>query len=97
MNRTFWRKDFTPTECLLMDALTGPNTGKVVPYSELLIALGFNNISILRQYISRLRKKIEKDPALPDLIITHRGVGYSFLANGRLVYRGNQDTRFEEV
>lgn len=35
-------------------------------------------MGVLRQMISRLRKKVERDPALPDHILTHRGVGYSF-------------------
>jgi hypothetical protein len=36
------------------------------------------NIDNLRQSISRLRKKIEVDPALPRVIITHHHEGYSF-------------------
>lgn len=81
----------TPTEQCLLDYLVA-NRGRIVPYAELIGVLvahreapteveSFNRerlIRILRQYISRLRKKIENDPALPDLIITHRGEGYSF-------------------
>jgi DNA-binding response OmpR family regulator len=37
-----------------------------------------NNIGTLRQWTSRLRKKIEKDPAFPNVIITHHRRGYSF-------------------
>jgi DNA-binding response OmpR family regulator len=36
-----------------------------------------NDRSIDNQ-IARLRKKIERDPANPDLIKTIRGVGYTF-------------------
>jgi hypothetical protein len=32
----------------------------------------------LQAYISLLRKKIEIDPALPNVIITHHKLGYSF-------------------
>jgi len=41
---------------------------------------GNSNKSIhhLRAYIARLRKKIEIDPALPRVIITHHRQGYSF-------------------
>jgi len=36
------------------------------------------SIHNLRAYISRLRKKIEVDPALPSVIIIHHRQGYSF-------------------
>jgi DNA-binding response OmpR family regulator len=36
------------------------------------------NIGNLRTYISRLRNKIEVDPAVPRVIITHHRRGYSF-------------------
>lgn len=34
--------------------------------------------SLVRVHISRLRQKVEKDPTNPGLILTVRGVGYSF-------------------
>jgi len=41
---------------------------------------GNPSISIhnLRAYINRLREKIEMDPALPRVILTHHRQGYSF-------------------
>jgi len=36
------------------------------------------SIHHLRAYIARLREKIETDPALPNVIITHYDQGYSF-------------------
>jgi len=36
------------------------------------------SIQHLRAYINRLREKIEIDPALPRVIITHHRQGYSF-------------------
>jgi len=36
------------------------------------------NLGVLKQYIWRLRRKIEKDPDKPHYILTERGVGYRF-------------------
>jgi len=55
--------------------------GRIVSYRELLEAMSPGkpiNIGNLRQYIVRLRNKVEIDPALPSVIITHHGHGYSF-------------------
>lgn len=75
----------TPGEFHLLEYLVR-NAGQVLTHEQLLEAISANlsrpNMGILRQYISRLRKKIEKDAALPSLIITYRGLGYSFSAEG---------------
>lgn len=41
-----------------------------------------DQMQYLRVWISRLRKKIEPDPAHPSVIRTVQGVGYMFLADG---------------
>ena len=58
--------------------------GVVVPLLEG-IADGFLITDLQRRLVylgSRLRSKIGVDPSLPSLIITHRGVGYSFSPGG---------------
>lgn len=69
----------TPTEHRLLTCLVH-SAGCIVSHRELLEAMSADSIDSLRQYISRLRNKIEIDPALPRVIITHRGLGYSFAA-----------------
>ena len=70
-------RKLTLKEQRLFDLLK-QESGRVVLYSELIDILPASGIHTLRQYISRLRQKIEKDPALPDIIITHWGQGYSY-------------------
>lgn len=69
----------TPTECRLLVCLVH-NTGRIVSHHQLLEAMSgeSRNVENLRQYISRLRNKIETDPALPRVIITRHKSGYSF-------------------
>jgi len=71
----------TPTEDRLLTCLVR-NGGRIVSHRELLEAMSAGNpsksIHHLRAYIARLRKKIEIDPGLPTVIITHYGLGYSF-------------------
>ena len=70
----------TPTERRLLTCLVR-NEGRIVSHRGLLEAMSPGkpvNIGNLRQYIVRLRNKVEIDPALPSVIITNHGHGYSF-------------------
>jgi len=78
-----WDKSahLTPTEHRLLEHLLH-NAGRVVSHKELLEAMSSgkpsSSIHNLRACIARLRNKIEVDPALPRVIITHHRQGYSF-------------------
>jgi len=69
-----------PTERRLLTCLVR-NAGRIVSHAGLLEAIAHPNSTrghlSLVQNISRLRKKIEIDPALPRVIITHHRQGYS--------------------
>ncbi len=81
------RIDLRPTEYRLLNHLI-QNAGWVVPHDTLLAKVwGYEyreETHYLRLYINYLRKKIERDPAHPEYILTERGVGYRFVD-----YRGN--------
>jgi DNA-binding response OmpR family regulator len=76
------RIDLRPTEYRLLNHLI-QNAGWVVPHDTLLAKVwGYEyreETHYLRLYINYLRKKIERDPAKPDYILTERGVGYRFV------------------
>ena len=78
-----WDKSahLTPTERRLLDCLVR-NEGRIVSHGELLEGIGHPNSRrgrhILTQNVSLVRKKLEMDPALPTVIITHHSQGYSF-------------------
>jgi two-component system KDP operon response regulator KdpE len=63
---------------LLHELATHPN--RVMLHEELLTRVwGLeyrNDLDYLRAYVRYLRCKLEADPANPQLIITHAGVGY---------------------
>ena len=46
---------------------------------------GLDDARTVAVHISNLRKKIEADPARPQYIVTHRGLGYQFSDGWRLV------------
>jgi two-component system KDP operon response regulator KdpE len=69
----------TPNEYELLKVLV-VNAGKVMTHKHLLIAVWgpeyIDEFHMLRVNISNLRRKIESDPARPQIIITESGVGY---------------------
>ncbi|MEW5903947.1 MAG: response regulator [Pseudomonadota bacterium] len=71
----------TPIEYRLLCAMLA-EPGKVLTYRHLLHAVwgksyGESN-HYLRIYVSRLRQKLERDPAQPEHFLTETGVGYRF-------------------
>jgi two-component system KDP operon response regulator KdpE len=71
-----------PTEYRLLYHLV-ENAGWIVPHEELVRKVWGpayeGERSLLRLYITYLRKKIEPDPSSPRYILTERGIGYRFL------------------
>lgn len=73
----------TPTEAKLLYILMR-NAGHTVTADFILQRLWPLELvqeERLRVYVHRLRRKIEKTPTNPRYIISHRGVGYTFLGN----------------
>lgn len=69
----------TPTEFRLLNVLA-ERAGQVVPAEDLLRTVWgddyVNDLHYVRLYIGYLRAKLEEDPAHPQLIVTHRSLGY---------------------
>jgi two-component system KDP operon response regulator KdpE len=69
----------TPIEYRLLGELAR-NAGKVMTHSHLLRQVwgpGYAQQShYLRVYMTQLRRKLERDPAQPRLLLTEPGVGY---------------------
>lgn len=72
----------TPNEYKLL-CLLSKNVGKVLTHTYITQQIWGrsweNDIASLRVFMATLRKKIEKDPAAPQYIQTHIGVGYRML------------------
>ncbi|GLY07373.1 MULTISPECIES: response regulator [Actinoplanes] len=71
----------TPTEWQLLEHLVR-HPGKLVTQRELLHDVWGPQYSretnYLRQYMARLRRKLETDPARPEHLLTEPGMGYRF-------------------
>jgi two-component system KDP operon response regulator KdpE len=71
----------TPTEWSVLDLLVR-NRGRLVGRKELLRAIWGpverKETSYLRVYMAQLRRKLERDPAHPEHLITEAGMGYRF-------------------
>jgi two-component system KDP operon response regulator KdpE len=69
----------TPTEFKLLVCLA-KHEGRVLPHSYLLTQVWGaeykDELNYLKLYISYLRKKLEKNPSQPELILTEWGIGY---------------------
>jgi len=69
----------TATEYSLL-ALFIRHAGKVLTHTHIIKEIWgipyTDNIQIIRVHIAQLRKKIERNPTLPELLITEPGVGY---------------------
>lgn len=56
------------------------NAGKVLTHNYIIREIWGNtygeNVQILRVHVAQLRKKIEKNPSIPEILITESGVGY---------------------
>jgi two-component system, OmpR family, KDP operon response regulator KdpE len=75
------RVHLTPTEFKLLAVLM-ENAGRVVSQRDLLEQVWgheyIDDIYYPRVYISQLRRKIERDPANPNYILTEHRIGYRF-------------------
>jgi two-component system KDP operon response regulator KdpE len=74
----------TPNEYELLKVLV-EHAGKVMTHKHLLLAVWgpeyVGEFHMLRVNISNLRRKIEPDPARPQIIVTESGVGYRLKAD----------------
>jgi two-component system KDP operon response regulator KdpE len=75
----------TPTEWHLLEHLAR-NRGRLVGQAELLQAVWgpqyHDETNYLRVFMSQLRKKLERDPSHPEVLITEPGMGHRFVATG---------------
>jgi two-component system, OmpR family, KDP operon response regulator KdpE len=71
----------TSTEFALL-AMLAKNSGRVLTHQSILKEIwGFGYVGqtqYLRVFVAQLRKKIEENPAKPQLLITESGIGYRF-------------------
>jgi two-component system KDP operon response regulator KdpE len=73
----------TPTEWALLRALLG-HAGRTLTHHQLFDEVWGRSHGdaqqYLRVYVAHLRRKLERDPLRPTLILTDAGVGYRFVA-----------------
>lgn len=73
------RVRLTKTEWGLLETLA-THPGKLLTHSWLLERVwgpGYaNDLEVLRVFVSQLRRKVERDPTRPSIILTEPGVGY---------------------
>jgi two-component system KDP operon response regulator KdpE len=74
----------TPTEWDLLRAFVA-NAGRTLTHHQIFRAVwghagGGDPQAYLRVHVANLRRKIERDPVRPTLVVTEPGVGYRFRA-----------------
>jgi two-component system KDP operon response regulator KdpE len=93
LNRRLVKKEgevvsLTRTEWMLLQHLAA-NAGKVMLNTELLSKVWGpeyrDDLQYLRVWVSRLRSKLEPDPANPSIIKTLQGIGYLLDAEGHFL------------
>jgi two-component system, OmpR family, KDP operon response regulator KdpE len=71
----------TPTEWHILEILVH-HPGKLISQRQLLTEVWgpayTNEFHYLRQYLARLRRKLEPDPARPRFLVTEPGMGYRY-------------------
>jgi two-component system KDP operon response regulator KdpE len=71
----------TPTEWHMLELLVR-NPGKLISQRQMLTEVWgqkyVKETNYLRQYMAQLRRKLERDPAHPEHLITEPGMGYRF-------------------
>ncbi|MGQ9586380.1 MAG: winged helix-turn-helix domain-containing protein [Anaerolineae bacterium] len=76
------RVHLTPQEYALLAALARHTDQVLSPAQLVWMAWGepaaSARRSVLKQYIWRLRQKVERTPNRPEILVTHRGEGYEF-------------------
>jgi two-component system KDP operon response regulator KdpE len=73
--------DLTPTEYKLLSMLVRQK-GQPVPAEQLLHSVWgreYDTEELVKWHVGHLRRKVETDPASPQLIITRRGFGYVYI------------------
>ncbi|HIP70322.1 MAG TPA: response regulator transcription factor, partial [Anaerolineae bacterium] len=77
-------KRLTPLEFRLLYLLMS-NPGQVIPLETIIERVwgysGDGNRELVRGLVRRLRRKIEPNPAHPQYIFNHPGLGYRFVAS----------------
>jgi two-component system KDP operon response regulator KdpE len=84
--------NLTRTEWVLLQHLAA-NAGKVLLNTELLTKVWGpeyrDDLQYLRVWVSRLRRKLERDPSTPQIIKTRPGIGYIFETDTPATGNGN--------
>lgn len=85
------RVPLSPSEYGVLEILVR-NVGQIVPSLEIAGELWpekseDNQVCLVREYVKRLRHKLEADASAPEYIVTQHGFGYGFQPKGAFMNR----------